>query len=758
MKPARLAVLGVAIVAGGAAALMMSGGEPPPPPPSSQAPASGSTPSTCWSLRRISRWGRTSRRPTALAAGRPTARRARSSRRSDAPNGLEETAGSIARSRPLRRRADPAREADQGRRRGFMSAILPAGMRAVAISIDTRGANSAGGFILPNDRVDVIRTFRDDESSRAGGVDVHVSETILPNIRVLAIGQNIQERNGEKVVTGETATLELTPGQAEIDHRWRRRSASSRWPCAASRTPTRPGRAALAKRAETALTVVRYGVSKQSRSVKRPFSARRAARWDRPAAHGYDRIGLLVARLCAGASCAGVRWRQRSARDVGPNGRPLRRRSSRSARRAAIARRIDLSIGRSLIVDLPRDAKEVFVANPKVANAVVRSTRKIFVIGMTNGATTIFVMDADGRQIAALDINGRPRPQRACARPSGRAMPRRGSNIEPAGDSIVLTGTVASAEPRRSRRWTSPRPSSASPAACRQRRRSGAVINSLDDPRQGPGDAAASPWSRSPRTRAQAVRHQHVGGSWSALRLPHRHALPALAPGRSRSIDRSAARSAAAATSPNATLRAFERAGVSRVLAEPTLTAISGESREVHRGRRNPDPESAELRHAIGGWPATCTIGVELQALRRHPELHAGGAVRGPDQPAGLHRGDRSRLREPDPASSTAQRAGLQGAQDRRPRSSCPPAPSMMTAGLIAADAAARRSTACPGLMNLPVLGALFRSRDYQRKETELMIMVTPYIAKPMEAGRGRRGRTTASSRLTTPRPCCSAA
>ncbi|WP_197514287.1 pilus assembly protein N-terminal domain-containing protein, partial [Methylobacterium platani] len=70
---------------------------------------------------------------------------------------------------------------------------------------------------------------------------------------------------------------------------------------------------------------------------------------------------------------------------------------------ADVSRRIDLTMGRSLVIDLPRDAKEVFVANPKVANAVVRSTRKVFVIGIENGATSIFVMDGEGRQIAALD-------------------------------------------------------------------------------------------------------------------------------------------------------------------------------------------------------------------------------------------------------------------------------------------------------------------------------------------------------------------
>ncbi len=97
--------------------------------------------------------------------------------------------------------------------RGFMSAILPAGKRAVAtkIAADT----SAGGFILPNDRVDVIMT-RQAGNSDAGNAPQFKTETILNNVRVLAIDQTIEEKNGEKVVVGQTATLELTPPQAQI--------------------------------------------------------------------------------------------------------------------------------------------------------------------------------------------------------------------------------------------------------------------------------------------------------------------------------------------------------------------------------------------------------------------------------------------------------------------------------------------------------------------------------------------------------------
>lgn len=93
----------------------------------------------------------------------------------------------------------------------FMSSILPSGKRAIAtqISPDT----SAGGFILPNDKVDVIMTRRSSENTAEG----FVTETILHNIRVLAIDQTIQEdEEGRKVKIGETATLELTPRQAEI--------------------------------------------------------------------------------------------------------------------------------------------------------------------------------------------------------------------------------------------------------------------------------------------------------------------------------------------------------------------------------------------------------------------------------------------------------------------------------------------------------------------------------------------------------------
>ncbi len=98
---------------------------------------------------------------------------------------------------------------------GFMSAILPKGMRAISVAISVR--SSAGGFILPNDRVDVILTRKYDDPQTKK--KIVVSDTVLTNVRVLAINQTYrQDETGEKVTVaeGKTATLELTPQQGEI--------------------------------------------------------------------------------------------------------------------------------------------------------------------------------------------------------------------------------------------------------------------------------------------------------------------------------------------------------------------------------------------------------------------------------------------------------------------------------------------------------------------------------------------------------------
>jgi pilus assembly protein CpaB len=134
-------------------------------------------------------------------------------RRGDRPNAATEIVGEIARAPFIA--GEPIREqklvkADGS---GFMAAILPTGMRAVSTEITPE--TGAGGFILPNDRIDVILSRHEKNPDRQGGPDTVQSETVLTNIRVLAIDQAPKEKDGQTTVVGRTVTLELKPEQAE---------------------------------------------------------------------------------------------------------------------------------------------------------------------------------------------------------------------------------------------------------------------------------------------------------------------------------------------------------------------------------------------------------------------------------------------------------------------------------------------------------------------------------------------------------------
>jgi pilus assembly protein CpaB len=213
MKAARILVLGVALAAGGAAAFLVGSddekkAEAPPAPVVQQLPTvdvliakidigmgvAVAADNFTWQA-----W------PEATTGDSYVTRKSR-------PNAIEEFAGAITRA-PFTG-GEPIREAKLIRANGaagFMAAILPSGMRAVSTEISPE--TGAGGFILPNDRVDVILSRR-AQGDKAGSASP-TSETILANVRVLAIDQTVEEKNGQRVVVGKTATIELTPRQAE---------------------------------------------------------------------------------------------------------------------------------------------------------------------------------------------------------------------------------------------------------------------------------------------------------------------------------------------------------------------------------------------------------------------------------------------------------------------------------------------------------------------------------------------------------------
>jgi len=209
MYTARIVVLIIALGAGGVAAYLVSGSDnkPAPAEPVAQLP----TAEVLVAKSDIA-LGQTVR-PEDLQWQTWPAATASSSfiRRSDRPNAVTQVAGAIARAPFIT--GEPIREqklvkADGS---GFMAAILPTGMRAVSTEIAPE--TGAGGFILPNDRVDVILTRHVKNPERPSLPDVVVSEIVLSNIRVLAIDQAPKEKDGQNAVLGKTVTLELKPDQ-----------------------------------------------------------------------------------------------------------------------------------------------------------------------------------------------------------------------------------------------------------------------------------------------------------------------------------------------------------------------------------------------------------------------------------------------------------------------------------------------------------------------------------------------------------------
>ena len=265
MKTARIVVLAIAVGAGGIAAYLASGSDNKPAPvaPVAQLP-------TVDVLIAKSDIGLgQSVRPEDLQWQTWPAATASNVfiRRSERPDATTQIVGEIARAPFIA--GEPIREQKLVKADGsvFMAAILPTGMRAVSTEISPE--TGAGGFILPNDRVDVILSRREKNPDRNGGSDTVNSEIILTNIRVLAIDQAPKEKDGQTAVVGRTVTLELKPEQAETLARARQSGTLSlALRSIADVNIVESNADDQTHRRGDSVNVVRYGVSTQTTTQK----------------------------------------------------------------------------------------------------------------------------------------------------------------------------------------------------------------------------------------------------------------------------------------------------------------------------------------------------------------------------------------------------------------------------------------------------------------------------------------------------------
>jgi len=210
MNRARIVVLTIALVAGGVAAYLVSGSDRPPAEPVAQL----QTVDVLVAKSDIG-LGQTLTETDMQWQTWPAATASNSFiRRNERPDATTQLAGSMARSPFIA--GEPIREPKliKANGSGFMAAILPQGMRAISTEISPETA--AGGFVLPNDHVDVILTRRLKNPDPKAAGDIVVSEAVLANIRVLAIDQAPKEKEGQNAVVGKTVTLELKPEQVPV--------------------------------------------------------------------------------------------------------------------------------------------------------------------------------------------------------------------------------------------------------------------------------------------------------------------------------------------------------------------------------------------------------------------------------------------------------------------------------------------------------------------------------------------------------------
>jgi pilus assembly protein CpaC len=380
----------------------------------------------------------------------------------------------------------------------------------------------------------------------------------------------------------------------------------------------------------------------------------------------------------------------------------------------ATSRFVPLGIGKSVVIDLPRDVKDVLVADPKIANAVVRTSRRAYIIGVTVGQTSVVFFDAEGRQIAGLDIavtrdlNG----VRAALR---HIFPESDIRIDGVGDGVVLTGSVANASQSQQ----------AFDIAARLVGNNDKVVNGMtirgrdqvmlkvtvaevqrDIIKQLGVDISGSLGT------GTSVVNFNVDNPFTATSQAISNTV--IQPGFNTNLGR-----------VQATIRAMERAGVIRTLAEPNLSAISGESANFLAGGEFPvitgstcnppgsfsctaSVEFKKFGVSLGFTPIVLSEGrISLKVITEVSELSTEGAL--------VSQGGVTipslRVRRADttleiPSGGSLAMAGLIGEQTKH------------------------HINGLPGLEQLPVLGTLFRSRDYVNRQTELMVLVTPYIVR----------------------------
>jgi pilus assembly protein CpaC len=380
------------------------------------------------------------------------------------------------------------------------------------------------------------------------------------------------------------------------------------------------------------------------------------------------------------------------------------------------ARFLALGVGKSIVIDLPRDIKDVLVADPKIANAVVRSAQRAYIIGAAVGQTNIVFFDAAGQQIAAYDIAVK-RDLNGVRAALKQTLPNADIQIEGVGDGVMLSGSVAS-------------PIEAQQAGDLAARLVGGpdkVVNSIAVRGRDQVMLKVTVAEVARSIIKQMGIDLNASLNYGNSVVTFNNTNPFTANGQPLVGGNALATSFGATPSVKATLRAMESAGVVRTLAEPNLTAISGEAATFIAGGEFPIPTGVTCQTTAAGSVGQCAPSIAFKkfgiSLNFTPVVLTAGRI-------SLHvMTEVSEVSNDNSISISG--ISVPSIKTRRAETTVeiPSGGSMAMAGLIQQQTK-QAINGMPGLSTLPVLGTLFRSRDFANNQTELMVLVTPYVVR----------------------------
>ncbi|MBZ9761378.1 type II and III secretion system protein family protein [Mesorhizobium sp. CA8] len=420
--------------------------------------------------------------------------------------------------------------------------------------------------------------------------------------------------------------------------------------------------------------------------------------------------------------------------------------------------RVKLGLNKSVVIDLPSDAYDILVANPAVADAVTRTARRIYLFGKAVGETNIFVFGPNGEQIVSLDL-AVERDVAGLEDYLKRFIPSSQIKVELLNDNVVLTGTVDT--PLDAKRavdlatifvsggeaTTGQYSQTAAGGSVNggvdinnpdQERRTSKIVNLL----QIIGDDQVTLKVTVAEVSRSVMKQLGVNmiGAGSSNGISYgAQSSPAFGLGKPISQTSGLLLGDGIGNGIQAYINAMEQSGVMKTLAEPTLTAVSGEKATFKVGGEfnlvggrssnvSTDNQTGQTTYAFD--KIEYGIGLEFQPVvlsAGRISLKVRTAVSEPTtEGAGtLEGGGKTAIGMPGTTLLSLRKRLADTTVE------LPSGGSMMIAGLVRDDV--RQAVAgLPGLAKIPVLGTLFRSRDFVRNESELVIIITPYLVKPV--------------------------